>query len=135
MKQPDAILRNEEAGWSRRSALSRWQTRFGLHWQWALAALPWGVIAVAAYSVDLAVRARESPLVDMVLFGMWLVPGAAMVTAIAARNTWVRLVHPERFARDQARARYPEVGHPAALSPALRRKMTADWDFRSTREY
>jgi hypothetical protein len=136
MKRPEAAaLQKEEASWSRRSALSRWLTRFGLLRQWGLAALAWSMLAVVAYATDLAVQTRELSIVETVLFGLSLVPGAVMVTAIAVRNTWIRLRHPERFERNRARARYPEFRHPAEVSPELRAKMRADWDIRGTIEY
>jgi hypothetical protein len=74
---------------------------------------------------------------EIALFGMWLVPGAAMVTAAAARNTWSKSVDPDRFERDRARARYLEFRrhHDAELSPTSYRKMAADWDIRDNREY
>ena len=136
MKRPKAeALRKEEASWSRRSALSRWLTRFGLLLQWGLSALSWSMLAIVAYATDLAVQTRELSIVETVLFGLSLVPGAVMVTVIAVRNTWTRLTHPERSERDRARARYPVFRHPAEVSPVLRGKMRVDWDIRGTREY
>lgn len=135
MRQPKGYSRNEDMSWSRRSPLSQWLTRFALRWQWGLATLVWSVLAVVACGIDLAWK-TDKPLLEILLFGIWLLPGAVMVIATAARNTWVRLVDHDRFERDHARASYAEFRrHPAELSPALYRKTSEDWDFRKNREY
>jgi hypothetical protein len=98
----------EAANWSRRSSFARWLMRFSLLSQWGLAALAWTVIGVVASAVDLVSESGRSSAEDLLLFGVWVLPGALMLTAVAARNSWIRLRNPARFKRDRTRARHSE---------------------------
>jgi hypothetical protein len=75
--------------------------KFSLLSQWGLAAFAWMVFGVVVSIVDV----RSDHLLDVALFGMWVLPGALMLTAGAAWNSWIRCTDPARFRRDQTRAR------------------------------
>jgi hypothetical protein len=98
----------EAASWSRRSSVSRWLMRFSLLSQWGLAALAWTVLGVVANAVDLGSESGWSSAEQLILFGVWVLPGALLLTTVASRNSWIRLTDPARFKRDRRRARHSE---------------------------
>ena len=98
----------EAASWSRRWSFSRWLMRLSLLSQWGLAALAWGVLGVIVGAVDIGSESGRSSAEHLIFFGVWVLPGALMLTAAAARNSWVRLTDPARFKRDRTRARQSE---------------------------
>src|SRR5262245_41294160 len=95
----------EALRWARRSAWSRWLTRFSLLTQWGLAILAWAVFGVAvASTIDLFGSADRSHIDHLAFFALGVLPGACMVTMAAIRNSWIGLTHPPRFKRDRERA-------------------------------
>src|SRR5262245_55030268 len=102
---------SEIVSWTRRSPLSRWMTRFDLLPQWGvgcLAVIGWAALAGAAYAE--ADAGRWSGIV-LLLAGVFSLPFAVDLPAVAIRNTWKRFVSPDRYARDRARAQ-TGIRHP-----------------------
>jgi len=77
----------EAASWSRRSSFSRWLMGVSLLAQWGLAALAWSVLGIIAGAVDIGSDSGRSSAEHLILFGVWVLPGALMLTAVAARNS------------------------------------------------
>jgi hypothetical protein len=83
--------------------------KFGLLSQWGLAALAWAVLGVVvASAIGFLSSSDRSDLEHLVFFGVWVLPGALMLTTIAARNSCMRLTDPARFKRDRERAHHSE---------------------------
>ena len=78
--------------------------KFSLLSQWSLTALAWIVLGVVVSAIDVGSDTGR-PFLEVALFALWVLPGALILTAIAIRNSWMRLTDPARFKRDRARGK------------------------------